>query len=360
VIRHEELGVLVPGPAAAGVDCLPANNNLDLARFAGRLYLVWRTAPSHFASGESRLEVTSAPAVDGPWRHELTIAPGCDVREPRLLVDGERLLLSYAELGTDPKRFEPHGVQRVVWDGTSWSAPELVVGTDVVPWRIRRLGGRWVMLGYRNGERMYSPRPVDPVVELRWGDDLSSWEPPIDLHVGGCECELVELPDGRVVGLTRNEGPSRRGGDLLVASDRDHLRAGSVAVTPIHRKLDSPNLFLWEGVPWLVARRQPAHQGRYDLTPSWVPGSLAMRLDQAVWSLTRKRSALYRLDPDGPAVEHVADLPSGGDTSFAAVVPDGEALLVADYRSPASVGDVMWLRGQLGPTEIALHRIWPA
>ncbi len=357
MIAQEELGVLVPGPAAAGVACLPANNNLDLTRFAGRWYLVWRTAPSHFASAEARLEVTSAAELDGPWRHELTIATGSDVREPRLLVDGHRLLLWFAELGTDPKRFEPHGVLRVDHDGTTWTEPRLAVGTDVVPWRIRRLGERWAMIGYRNGERMYSARPIDPVVELRWGDDLDTWDDPVDLHVGGCECELVELADGRVVGVTRNEGPSRRGGDLLVAPDRDHLRAGQVEVTPIRRKLDSPHLVSWGGEPWLVARRQVAHGGRYDLTPRWVPGALAMRADQAVWSLTRKRSALWRLDPDRPTIDHVADLPSAGDTSFAAVVADDDSLLVADYRTPAATGDVMWLRGQLRPTEIALHRI---
>lgn len=352
--------MLVPGPAAAGVRCLPANNNLDLARFRDRLYLVWRTAPTHFASGEARLEVTSAPGVEGPWRHETTIVTGRDVREPRLLVDGDRLLLYFAELGTDPKRFQPHGVSRLTHDGSSWTEPVLAVGTDVVPWRIRRLGDRWAMLGYRNGERMYSARPIDPVVEVRWSDDLEAWTDPVDLHVGGCECELVELPDGRVAGVVREEGPSRRGGDVIVVPDLDHLEARHVTAHPIPRKLDSPNLFLWGGEAYLIARRQVAFGGRYPHAPAWVPGALAMRVDQAVWSLTRKRSALYRLDPDAGAVHHVLDLPSRGDTSFAAVVPDDDGtVLVADYRSPAAGGDVMWIRGQLRPTEIALHRLHP-
>ena len=34
-IQVEELGPLVPGPAAAGVRCLTANNNLDMVRFDG-------------------------------------------------------------------------------------------------------------------------------------------------------------------------------------------------------------------------------------------------------------------------------------------------------------------------------------
>mgnify|MGYP007112002055 CR=1 FL=1 len=54
----------------------------------------------------------------------------------------------------------------------------------------------------------------------------------------------------------------------------------------------------------------------------------------------------------------VLALPSRVDTSFAAVVaePDG-SLLVADYTSPESGGDHMWLRGQLRPTVIELHRL---
>jgi len=353
MITVETLGPLVPGPAAAGVDCLPANNNLDLVRFDGRLWFAWRTAPSHFASAEARLEVSSAPGPDGPWRHETTVAMGADLREPRWVVDGDDLHLWFMQLGTDPKRFQPRGVHRISLTDGGWTEPELAIGRDVVPWRVRRLGDRWAMLGYRGAEKMYSALPSDPVVELRWSDDLRTWSDPIDIHHGGTECELVELADGRIVGVTRNEGPSRRGGDLLVGRDVERLQ-----VTPIPRKPDSPHLFLWDGEPFLFARRQVAFGGRYDHVPSWLPGGVGIRVDQALWSITRKRSALYRLDPDTPSLDWVLDLPSRGDTAFAAVVPEDDgSILVADYSSPAGAGDVMWLRGQLRPTGITLHRL---
>ena len=353
MITVETLGPLVPGPAAAGVECLAANNNLDLARFADRLWFAWRTAPSHFASAEARIEVSSAPGVEGPWRHETTISLGADVREPRWVVDGAHLQLWFLRLGTDPKRFQPSGVHRVATDGAAWSEPECVLPDGVVPWRIRRLRGRWALIGYRGAEQMYSARPADPVVEVRWSDDLRSWSDPVDLHPGGTECEMVELPDGRLLGITRTEGPTRRGGDLLVGPDLDRLE-----VTPLARKPDSPNLFLWAGEPFLIARRQVAHAGRYDHVPSWFPPGLAIRVDQAVWSLTRKRSTLYRVDPDRGTITAELDLPSRGDTSFAAVVPEPDgSLLVADYTSPAGGGDPMWLRGQLRPTVVDLHRL---
>lgn len=356
-IGVEALGPLAPGPAAAGVTCLAGNDNLDLIRFDGRLWFVWRTAPTHFASADARLEITSAPGVEGPWRHEHTVAMGSDVREPRWVVHDGALSLWFMRLGVDPKRFQPRGVHRidreVDGDLACWRGPSQALPADIVPWRLRRLRGRWALLSYRGAEKMYSPRPADPTTEVRFSDDLVHWSEPVDVLDGGTECELVELDDGTLVGLTRNEGPSRRGGDLLVGDD-----VGSLANTPIPRKLDSPNLFVWHGQPFVIARRQVRFGGRYDVVPRRTPGVVAIRVDQAVWSLTRKRSSLYWVDVRNRSVEVVLDLPSRGDTSFAAVVPEPDgSLLVADYSSPESVGDVMWLRGQLGPTEISLFRL---
>ncbi len=73
--------------------------------------------------------------------------------------------------------------------------------------------------------------------------------------------------------------------------------------------------------------------------------------------LPGERPGLRVVQAEG-TVSWVLDLPSRGDTSLVAAVhePDG-SLLVADYTSPESVGDVMWLRGQLNPTEIHLYRL---
>jgi hypothetical protein len=353
VISVEPLGQAVPGPAAADVKCARANNNLDLVRFGGRLYLAWRTAPTHFASAETRIEVTSAPGVDGPWGHEATFAMGRDLREPRFAVDGPHLHLFFMALGTDPKRFQPCRVHRAAFDGVTWGEPETAIDEPVVPWRIRRLAGRWTMSTYRGAEAMYGPFPADPTVEFRYSDDLESWGPPVVVHRGGIECEIVELGPGHFVGVTRNEGPRRFGSDLLSGPSPEDM-----AVVPIGRKLDSPNLFVWGGEPWLVARRSLAFGGRYDLAPRVLPGTVRIRVDQLAWWVTRKRSALYRLSGDGTSIEWMADLPSRGDTSFAGViVEDDGSLLVADYTSPESTGDPRWVRGQLGPTVIQFLRV---
>jgi hypothetical protein len=327
--------------------------------FADRLYLAWRTAPHHFAGADARIEVSSAPYPSDQllspdtWRHETTFAVGADLREPRFAVEEETLHLFCMQLGTNPRRFQPRRTWHVSSVGGRWEDPVVALDDPVVPWRVRRLRGRWVLSTYRGAEKMYGPLPSDPVVELRFSDDLESWSEPLSIHRGGIEAELVDLGDRGYVGVTRNEGPSRAGSDVLTGTDLANLDA-----TPIDRKLDSPNLFLWNGEPWLIARRSLAFGGRYGLAPRLLPGSLRIRLNQLAWWVTRKRSALYRVDPARRRVEWVADLPSRGDTSFAGVVvePDG-SLLVADYTSAAETGDPIWMRGQLRPTVIQLLRI---
>jgi len=46
-----------------------SNNNLDVVLFQGRLFLVFRTAPSHFASIDTVLYVVSR-FEDEPWHFE--------------------------------------------------------------------------------------------------------------------------------------------------------------------------------------------------------------------------------------------------------------------------------------------------
>lgn len=356
------IGQMVPGPAAAGVKPAESNNNLDICRFGDRLYFAWRTAPTHFASAAARIEVSSVPfdgtapeeLLEREWRHETSVRVGADLREPRFATAGEKLQLFFMELGTDPRRFQPKRTWRTGTTGDgSWSDPVIAIADTIVPWRIRRLGGRYVLSSYRGGERMYSPLPADPVVELRFSDDLRTWSDPVPIHTGGIECEVVELPDGHFLGVTRNEGPSHFGSDILYGT-----RLESLSRRPVAPKLDSPIMFLWDGEPWLIARRSLSSRGRYGVAPRRLPGLIGIRVNQARWSLSRKRSSLWKLDARRSSVEWVADLPSRGDTSFAGVdhLADG-SMLVADYTTPESAGDPVWFAGQLQPTVIQLLTI---
>lgn len=98
-----------------------ANNNVSIAIHDGRLYIAWRTTPSHFAGKRSRLIIKSTDAqpffsrhqtrqIDPgviPWRLELVEAHGVDVREPLLCSTGDKLFFSFFMAGTNPHAFQP-------------------------------------------------------------------------------------------------------------------------------------------------------------------------------------------------------------------------------------------------------------
>src|SRR5207237_8609 len=87
-----------------------SNANLAIARYRGRIYLVFRTAKWQIADDNARLYVISSKD-QRHWRYEGKFAYGRDLREPRFLVYHHRLLLYFALLGSNPAAFEPGGLR---------------------------------------------------------------------------------------------------------------------------------------------------------------------------------------------------------------------------------------------------------
>jgi hypothetical protein len=348
---------VVPGPGLPPTfEPLRSNNNLDVVDHAGRRWFAWRTAPSHFASEAARLYLVSQDVDGGPWRGETTIRLGCDVREPRLVSWGGRLLLYFVSLGTTWWKFEPGTIHVTELEPDGWTDPEALPQRGYVMWRVRELAGELVMSVYRGADTTYGSEPEPTRVELWTSTEGRTWEPldvdqPV-VHVGGTETEVIESPAGGFVAVTRMEGPEGWGSDVCHLDD---LRSRTWTSRRHAVKLDSPVLFRHGDGVYLVARRQVAFGGRYDLgwrRPS--PPRRTMAYHLAYW-VTPKRSALWRVGPDDLSLTHVADLPGRGDTSFAAVVPDGpDAVWVYDYSSPLAGRDVPWCVGQFGRT--AIHR----
>ena len=352
--------VLIPGPGLPpGFEPLRSNNNLDVVDHDGRRWLAWRTAPIHFASASARLHLMSQDLSGGAWRAETTITLGRDVREPRFLSWEGRLLLYYITLGTTWWKFEPGEIHVIEHADGAWTEPETIGPGGYVMWRVRVLAGELVMSVYRGADTTYGREPEATRVELWRSADGRSWEPldadhPV-VHLGGTETEVIEAPGGGFVAVTRMEGPDGWGSDVCRF---DHLRSRSWTTRRHPGKVDSPLLFRHRDGVYLVARRQVAFGGRYDL--GWsrpAPPRRTMAYHLAYWA-TPKRSALWRIGPDDLSLTHVADLAGRGDTSFAAVVSDGpDAVWVYDYSSPLDGRDVPWFAGQLGRTSIHRARV---
>ena len=136
----------------------------------------------------------------------------------------------------------------------------------MVEWRPRVLDGRPVMSVYLGADTTYSTHPEPTRVELWTTDDGRAWGPldpdhPV-AHVGGTETDIVDAPGGGWVAVTRMEGPHGWGSDICRA-DTPGTRNWQTRRYP--NKLDSPLLFRDGDELLLIARRQVAFGGRYDL-----------------------------------------------------------------------------------------------
>lgn len=366
--RWEEL--VKDGAAPAGIDTQNSNNNLDVVRFGGRTFLAWRTAPTHFASDQTVLWVAS----EGPdgWREEGSFALGTDVREPRFLVLGDRLLLYFAVLGSDPFKFEPQGAKVSVYHGPGdWESPADVYEPGFIPWRARTIDGKAYVIGYTGGENIYAIDGEPIAIHFLTTKDGLTLEPvvpgkPVVQTGGGSETDFAFLDDGSLVAVTRNEaGDAAFGfGSKICRAPKEALADWTCAPDP--KKYDSPLVFRSGPDVWLVGRRNVTDDGRYDLGASDLSLEDQANKYEVEYSFKPKRCALWRVDPEALTVTFARDLPSRGDTCFPSVLPEDEAegrFTIYNYSNlldgapdcaawPDACTDITWWVGQGQPTMI--------
>jgi hypothetical protein len=343
----------------ADVAPMTSNNNLDLVEHEGRLFLAFRTAPSHFAGAQTELHVVSA-AREGEWEDELTVTMGTDLREPRLLSWNGELFLYFAVLGANPLDFEPMGMMAARRIGPGdWTAPDWFYEPGFIPWRAKVVDGVPYLIAYVGGENIYD---VDgEPVEVRWltTSDGLDWEPVIPgqpaVHVGGAsETDFVFLDDGSLVAVMRNEAGEASGwGSNICRAAPEALGDWTCVNDP--KKYDSPLLFRHGPDVWLIARRNVTETGYYDLMLPLSPHDATLQ-NLIDYSSRPKRCALWRVDPEKLTVSWELDLPSYGDTCFASAVPLSEDdFLVYNYSSDLDAvpeTDPSWFEAQYEPTNI--------
>lgn len=341
----------------AEVEVQDAANNLDVVEHDGRVFLAFRTAPNHFASEEAVMWVVSS-TDQTRWDLESRIALGRDVREPRLLAWEGRLTLHFAVLGTSAIDFEPGGARRTQRLGPGvWTEPEPFGEPGFIPWRTRVVDGRPYMVGYVGGESIYDLSGDPIAIHFLTTEDGTSWhgvdpERPVVLEGGGSEADFALLEDGSLVAVVRNEAGDETGwGSKICRAPADDLASWTCRGDP--RKFDSPLVLRQErtGV-WLIARRQLDNDGLYDLGLRELDREAQTAQYLVDYSFSPKRCAIWRVDPSSSTVTWEADLPSRGDTCFAAALERGQDVMVYNYTSPLDGPDLEWWQGQLGVTVI--------
>ncbi len=358
---HSEAVTVVPDADAmpAGVVSQKAHNNLDIAFHAGRLFFAFRTAPSHFASPDVVMYVVST-TDQKRWTLEASFALGKDLREPRFLTLGDKLFLYMARLGEVTLTFKPEAMliseQR---GGCRWTEPEEIAPTGepgFIPWRAREIDGVGHLIGYVGGEDIYEL--ADGGTRVYWLEthDGRHFEPVGDeaMVIGGgvSETDIAIMDDGGIVAVSRNEAGDEEGfGSKVCRAQAGALSDWSCATDK--RKYDSPLVFRHGDEVYLIARRQLANDGLYDLDMDELSHEEQTLAYQSEYWNTAKRCAVWKVDRDALSVSHVLDLPSAGDTCFASQIdlPNGQHL-VYNYTSPLDDLDVAWNDGQFGETFI--------
>lgn len=322
------------------------NNNLDVAFFKGRYYFAFRTAPTHFASPKAHLYVLSS-ADRQNWRLEKEISLQADLREPRFLAMDTALYFYFFEAGKSPFSFAPEHVWGChLGRNGRFSNIQDLHRDGFVPWRMRRRGDRMYMSAYW-GRDLYKGKHKGEVRLLtsRNGYDWQAISTsPQTGDRGGEEAEFIFDREGNLWGTIRLEGA----GAQVVYAHRDSLDHWHTF--PTRYKYDSALLFSHKDNIYLVSRRNldgPSERG------ALLPPKLRRTYNLIRYSLTRKCTALWKLDKQKKSLVHIVDFPSTGDTAFPAITEfaPGKFWLL-NYSSDIEGPSKNWIRGQLGRTFI--------
>lgn len=342
----------LPGDITAG----PANNNLDVALFGGRLYLAFRTGLTHFASEDVRVHVISTDD-HRTWRKETELFFARDLREPRFLNQGDTLLLYVTQLGTNPTSFDVGDTMLTETTGDgAWSTPTRVRDDGTLIWRTQTDGLRQLVTAHR-GWRNNTGSDAGAVDAVLWQtDDGRSFAPvgisEVVFPEGVSEFDIAKHPAGGWVAVGRNEqGITGRGfGSVICSMATLEQRPWTCDVSP--KKYDSPRLFTAFDQVFLIARRNVTTTGNYDLGNGQdISRAQATANDVDYWSRP-KACSLWRVRADR-TIDYLADLPSAGDTCFASIVPVTDRRVLAyNYTSDIVRPDLPWLTGQTNPTYI--------
>lgn len=349
-IAYTPLKQIVPGPGLpADLEVMRSNNNLDVVRYGARWYLAFRTAPTHFASTKTRLVVLSSEDRSR-WRKETEFQlMQSDLREPRFLVYKGKLFLYFFRGGSNPLEFAPQSIYATerTGDGT-WTKPRAIFKPGYVVWRAKAHGGTAYMSVYY-GAGIYTTKARAGEVRLLTSTDGYAWTPISDqpqvTEAGAEEAEFAFDDAGNLVATVRLEVQ----GALVCTASKDDLATWDRKFTPY--KYDSALMFRHGEEFYVIARRNVA--GAFNRRTVFLPMPLQRAWYLLRYSLTRKRTALYKVDVAAKRLTPLFDFPSKGDTAYAGIVPlDRHSYYVVNYSSPLGGPDWPWLGGQIAGSNL--------
>jgi hypothetical protein len=280
----------------------------DLTWFQGRIYLAFRSCPDgHMIFPTPTVRVLVSENLGADWRevHRFS-APQRDVRDPHFLIfQGRLFVYSGAWYCGDgpPEAREANdmlGYAAVSSDGERWEGPYALEGTyGHYIWRAAEFGGKAYLCGRRKKGFVKTPvtsdegRRITESAMLESDDGLIWRTRGFFQQEWGNETAFQFASDGTVTAIAR----TLKNAQLC----RSQPPYQEWTRTDLGRFIGGPLLAHWQG-RWVVGGRH------------MTPAELAV-------------TALYWLENN--ALEEIARLPSGGDTSYPGLVelPSGNALV---------------------------------
>jgi len=351
---------LIPSPLLPP-DVIPlrSNNNVSINIFNNRLYLAFRTGPTHFASSKTGMYIIST--ADGThWKKEFELFLKRDLREPFLIpIDGKLRFYCFAA-GENMLAFQPEFVQMYSTAGNGkWEGPVEVLTKGEVHWSILNRHGKTFMTSYAGSHYQLKG---EAQVSLYFkqsisGTDWSAVGDSAEVYFGGVSETAFEFDTaGNLWGVTRLEDGDKTGfGSHVVFAPANDLAKWEFPDHADPNCYMSPKMFRHGNELYLIARRQSGRQ------PFGQAGSKrSMTFQRLVnwvgYSLTPKTTAIFRINQEKRTVEWVMDIPGAGDTAFPSVIRlNAHQFMIANYSSDPRKSNKSWLGGQLGSTGIYMQ-----
>lgn len=334
-----------------------SNNNVSIATFNNKIYLAFRTGPTHFASKKVGIYIISSK--DGnSWNKELYLNYNRDIREPYLIEINNKLHFYFFTSGTKISSFEPERIHHFVKNVEGeWKEEPKILSKGEVHWSMKKRNGNIYMVSYKGAH--YKLKGESNVSLLfRETEDGYTFRPSQDsarVYLGGAsECGFEFDYSGNLWAVTRLEDGDASGfGSQVVYAKKDSIWNWEFPEKASKRCYMSPKMFNHNNELYLIARKQLGKKpfGKTRESKSMKKQRLRNWLG---YSLTKKTTALYKINKEEKKVEWIMDLPGNGDTAFPSIIRISEnKYLVANYSSPLKKKR-NWLRGQLGKTGIYL------
>ncbi len=193
-----------------------------------------------------------------------------------------------------------------------------------------------------HGAGLYTTAERSGEVRLLTSSDGEHWTPlskePQCTVMSAEEGEFEFDEAGNLVATIRLEVQ----GSLVCRASKDDLAQWETHYT--REKYDSALMFRRGEAFYVIARRNVA--GDFNRGVDWLPASLQRGWNLARYSLTRKRTSLYKVDLTANRLIPLFDFPSRGDTAFPALLPlDTNAYYLVNYSCPLDGTDWPWLGG---------------